>query len=67
VIIVPGYTSRDPACKPAVEPPDPPILAVSSGLKWSELQADNSLPSSSEDKNDGVVPPLSHLCSCRDA
>jgi hypothetical protein len=37
--------------------------AISSGVKRSGLEADHLPPSSAEVKNDGAVPPLSHMSS----
>jgi hypothetical protein len=57
--------------RPALGPTQPPIQLMSRALsprvKRPEREADRSAPSSTEAKNGGAIPPLSHMPSCRGA
>jgi hypothetical protein len=54
-------------CRRPLGPTQPPIqwvpAALSSEVKWQEREADHSLPSSAEVKNDGAIHPLPHTSS----
>jgi hypothetical protein len=69
---VPGFDSRQckiffTASRPALGPTKPHIEwvpgALSLRVKRPGREADNSLPSSAEVKNGGVIPPLPHMSS----
>jgi hypothetical protein len=54
--------------RPDLGPNQPPLHwvagAVTSGVNQQGREADHSLPSSAEVKNDGAIPPLPHKTSC---
>jgi hypothetical protein len=59
------------AFRPALGPtqtPLPRVLgALSQGVKWLGHEADQTPPSSAVVKNDGAIPPLSHMPSWHSA
>jgi hypothetical protein len=59
------------ASRPNLSPKQPPIQlilgAISTRVKWPELEADPSHPSSAEVKNAGAIPPLPHMSSWHSA
>jgi hypothetical protein len=73
----PGFNSRQghkfllysTVSSPVMEPTHPPIhwvsVAVSPGIKWPGLEADQSPPSSAEVNNSGAIHPFSCISSWR--